>query len=114
MLAGLLTESGHHVLVAYDGEVALREAEAFKPHVGLLDIGMPAMDGYQLAGRLRSDSQLPELFLVAITGWGQEDDRRLALSAGFDAHLTKPADPDQIAALLASRFPALRAGPSGP
>ena len=114
MLRGLLTASGHRVLVAYDGEEALRQAAAFKPQIGLLDIGMPGMDGYQLAARLRNDSQLQELFLVAITGWGQEEDRRRALAAGFDAHLTKPADPDQISALLAARFPTAAGEPSPP
>ena len=63
------------------------------------------MNGYELASRLRADSQLPELFLVAITGWGQDEDRRRALAAGFNAHLTKPADPAEIAALFADRFP---------
>jgi CheY-like chemotaxis protein len=67
---------------------------------------MPGMDGHQLAGRLRD--RWPDLFLVAITGWGQEEDRRQALAAGFDAHLTKPADPTAIAALMAARFPASR------
>ena len=105
MLSRLLTTTGHELVVAYEGEDALRRASEFKPQVALLDIGMPGMDGYELARRLRNDSQLPELFLVAITGWGQEEDRRRALTAGFDAHLTKPADPDQIAALLAARFP---------
>jgi YD repeat-containing protein len=105
MLTGLLTASGHTVQVAYDGEEALRRAAVFKPHAGLLDIGMEGMNGYQLAARLRSHPQLSELFLVAITGLGQEEDRRRALSAGFDAHLTKPADPVEIARLLAARFP---------
>ena len=104
MLGSLLTTHGHEVVVAYDAAAALREAAGFKPDVGLLDIGMAGMDGYELARRLRGDRQLRRLFLVAITGWGQEEDRRRALSAGFDAHLTKPADPDAIAALLASRF----------
>jgi CheY-like chemotaxis protein len=63
------------------------------------------MDGYQLAARLRKNPQLSEMFLVAITGFGQEEDRRRALAAGFDAHLTKPADPAEIAKLLAARFP---------
>jgi signal transduction histidine kinase/ActR/RegA family two-component response regulator len=112
MLRGLLAASGHRVLVAYDGEEALRQAATFKPQIGRLDIGMPGMDGYELAARLRSDSQLAELFLVAITGWGQEEDRRRALAAGFDAHLTKPADPDQISALLAARFPTAPDAPS--
>jgi signal transduction histidine kinase/CheY-like chemotaxis protein len=104
MLNSLLSSSGHEVVVAYSGEEALERAVEFKPQVGLLDIGMAGMDGYQLARRLRGDSQLPELFLVAITGWGQEEDRRRALAAGFDAHLTKPADPLAITTLLASRF----------
>ena len=106
MLGSLLSESGHPVRVAYDGETALRHAAEFKPQIGLLDIGMTGMDGYQLAARLRGELPLPELFLIAITGWGQQDDRRRALAAGFDAHLTKPADLGAIAALIASRFPA--------
>ena len=108
MLGGLMTSAGHAVAVVYDGDSALRRAESFKPQVGLLDIGMPGMDGYQLARRLRE--RWPDLFLVAITGWGQEEDRRQALAAGFDAHLTKPADPTAIAALMAARFPASRGG----
>ncbi len=104
MLASLLGANGHDVRVAHDGEAALSVAAVFKPDVGFLDIGMPVMDGYELAARLRADSRHPDLFLVAITGWGQEEDRRRALSVGFDAHLTKPADPNQIAALLSARF----------
>ena len=100
MLGGLLTAAGHRVLVAYNGDDALRRAAAFKPQIGLLDISMPGMDGYQLASRLRSDTQLPALFLVAITGRGQEEDRQRAMTAGFDTHLLKPADPDRITALL--------------
>jgi len=103
MLAGLLIADGHQVHVAYDGEDALRVASAFRPQIGFLDIGMAGMDGYEVAGRLRSDSPVSDLFLVAITGWGQAADRERALSAGFDAHLTKPASPDEIAELLASR-----------
>jgi YD repeat-containing protein len=114
MLAGVLTADGHRVRVAYDGEEALRVASAFKPQIGFLDIGMAGMDGYEVAARLRDDSQLAELFLVAITGWGQAEDRRRALSAGFDAHLTKPANPDDIGDLLASRFPAVGGGPKDP
>ena len=109
LLGRLLTASGHRVLVAYDGDEALRQAIPFNPQVGLLDIGMSGMDGYQLAARLRREPQMSDLFLVAITGWGQEEDRRRALSAGFDAHLTKPADPEQITSLLAARFASVRA-----
>jgi signal transduction histidine kinase/ActR/RegA family two-component response regulator len=101
MFGGLLSAEGHQVRIAYEGHDALQQAAAFKPQVGFLDIGMPGMDGYELASRLRSDSQLPGLFLVAVTGWGQEEDKRRALSAGFDAHVTKPADPIVIAALIA-------------
>jgi CheY-like chemotaxis protein len=108
MVGRLLVFVGHDVVVAYDGEEALAKAASFKPHVGLLDIGMPGMDGYELAARLRNESRPADLFLVAITGWGQEEDRRRALEAGFDAHLTKPADPDAIAELIAARFPAAR------
>jgi signal transduction histidine kinase/CheY-like chemotaxis protein len=111
MLGGLIAASGHEVKVAYSGEQALRHAAAFKPHVGLLDIGMADMDGYELAGRLRRDPELVDLFLVAITGWGQEEDQRRSLAAGFDAHLTKPADPDAIVGLIAERFPAEMAAP---
>lgn len=104
MLGRLLATRGHEVLVAYDGAEALRESVAFEPQIGFLDIGMPGMDGYQLASRLRRHAKSAELFLVAITGWGQEEDRRRAMAAGFDAHLTKPADPEQITALLAARL----------
>ena len=117
MLGRLLATRGHRVLVAYDGEEALRESPAFKPQIGFLDIGMPGMDGYQLAGALRRDPHTRDAFLVAITGWGQAEDRRRALAAGFDAHLTKPADPEQLTALLAARFavpPDAAARPAAP
>jgi signal transduction histidine kinase/CheY-like chemotaxis protein len=104
MLGRLLATRGHKVLVAYDGAEALRGSATFKPQIGFLDIGMPGMDGYQLASRLRRDPHTREAYLVAITGWGQEEDRRRALTAGFDAHLTKPADPEQLTTLLAARF----------
>ena len=107
MLGNVLTTRGHNVLVAYDGADALRQSAAFKPDVGFLDIGMPGMDGYQLAAGLRGQLQFDDLFLVAVTGWGQEEDRRRALTTGFDAHLTKPADPEQIIGLLAERFAGL-------
>jgi CheY-like chemotaxis protein len=106
MLAGLLKTQGHHVHVAYDAVDALRQTEAASFDAGLIDIGMPDMDGCALAGRLRADPRQPGMFLVAITGWGQEEDRRRALAAGFDAHLTKPAEPEALASLLAERFAA--------
>ncbi len=105
MLGTLLTTSGHHVRVAYDGVTALQEAAAFRPEFGLLDIGMPGMDGYQLAQRLRDAPGGAELVLVAVTGWGQVGDRRRALASGFDAHLTKPVAPEALEALFSARAP---------
>jgi CheY-like chemotaxis protein len=102
----VLAGRGHEIAVAYDGASALRTAAAFHPTVALLDIGMPGMTGYELASLLRGDASLAGVFLVAITGWGQEEDRRQALAAGFDAHLTKPADPDRILHLVDTRFQA--------
>ncbi|HWN86863.1 MAG TPA: ATP-binding protein [Vicinamibacterales bacterium] len=101
MLNGMLLARGHQVAVAHNGEDALRTAATFNPQVGLLDLSMPGLDGYELATRLRAMPEFRDMLLVAITGWGQEEDRRRALAAGFDAHLTKPADPVAIAALLA-------------
>jgi CheY-like chemotaxis protein len=104
MLRTLLTSCNHEVLVAHSGEQALEGAGAFAPVAGLLDIGMPGMSGYELAAALRRDPITAGMFLVAITGWGQHEDRQRALTAGFDAHMTKPADPEAILALLAERF----------
>jgi CheY-like chemotaxis protein len=108
MLSGLLVTKGHDVAVAHSGDEALRVAATFRPQVGLLDLSMPGIDGYQLASRLRGDPQHRDVLLVAITGWGQEEDRRRALASGFDAHLTKPADPGAVTALLATRLPVAR------
>ncbi len=103
MLATFLRSDGHDVRVASDGRAALAEAAAFQPEVALLDIGMPDLNGYEVARRLRREAATARTLLVAITGWGQDGDRRRALAAGFDAHLTKPADPSAIAALLDER-----------
>jgi CheY-like chemotaxis protein len=102
--ADILAESlmllGCEARVAYDGPSALKLAAEFQPEVALLDIGLPVMDGYELAQRLRQQQPNPELRLVAVTGYGQESDRRRSLSAGFDAHLVKPLDFDVLDALL--------------
>jgi CheY-like chemotaxis protein len=66
----------------------------------LLDIGMPGIDGYETCRRIRAEANGDEIFIIALTGWGQEQDKQLALDAGFDAHLTKPADPAMLARLL--------------
>ena len=83
---------GHEVEIAYSGAGALVSAATFKPAIIFCDIGMPGMSGYQVAARIRAIPELREARLIAVTGWGSEDDRRRALEAGFDLHLAKPAD----------------------
>ena len=101
-LGSLLKFMGADVQVAYDGAQALAEFEKRRPQIVLLDIGMPGMDGYEVARRIRSSSNGADVPLVAVTGWGQESDRRLAREAGFDHHLVKPADLGALQALLSS------------
>jgi PAS domain S-box-containing protein len=98
-LAMLLEVSGHRVTVAHDGEQALARFDELQPEFVLLDIGMPRLDGYEVARRLRERAgNKPKL--VALTGWGQETDKARARAAGFDQHFTKPIDPDRILDLL--------------
>jgi CheY-like chemotaxis protein len=99
-LALMLSLSGHETHAAYDGAAALALAERFVPDVVLLDIGMPELNGYEVAERLRRLPWGRRVVLVALTGWGQDEDRRRALDAGFDHHLTKPVDPQRLATLL--------------
>ena len=98
-LQRVLALYGHEVRVVYDGSAALRVGEEFRPRVAVLDIGMPGTDGYEVARSFRR-SLGEEVKLVALTGWGQEADRRRALAAGFDHHLTKPIDPGALNDLL--------------
>ncbi len=98
-LSMLLHTGGHEVRVAYDGLEAVGAAVAFRPDVVLLDIGLPKLSGYEAARRIR-DARGSEVLLVAVTGWGQAEDRRRAQEAGFDHHLTKPVDPEAIARLI--------------
>ena len=101
---GLLLEaSGHKVIVEHDPLGALERARTEAPQVCLLDIGLPGIDGYELARRLRAQPATAHAFLVAITGYGQDSDRRLATEAGFDRHLVKPIDLDALQDALASR-----------
>ncbi|MCR5882363.1 ATP-binding protein [Rhizobacter sp. J219] len=101
-LAELLRGAGHTVEVVHDGAAALTAARREAPDVALLDIGMPHLNGYDLARKLRAEPALQDTLLVAITGWGQASDREEALRAGFDHHLTKPVDPALLSGLLAS------------
>lgn len=100
--AMLLELSGHRVQTAYSGRRALEVAEAFQPQVLLLDIGLPDMDGYQLARSIRSAPWGHSACLVAVTGWGQDQDRRRASEVGFDHHLTKPVEAEALDSLLRS------------
>jgi len=103
-LAMLLQALGNDVRVAYDGEEALDKALQFSPEIVLLDIGLPKMHGYDVARRIR-DAQGRDVMLVAVTGWGQEDDRRRSREAGFDYHFTKPVDPEDLARLIGAAPP---------
>ena len=100
-MAILVEQAGAEVRVAYSGNEALMAASEFEPGVLLLDIGMPGMDGYEVCRRLRARHG-DQLGIVAISGWGHESDKQLAHRAGFDAHLTKPADPRQVASAIAA------------
>ena len=105
MLAEALTGKGHDTRVAHDGPAALRVAAEFTPDVALLDIGLPVMDGYELAAHLRELPGLAGVRLVALTGYGQESDRQRTRDAGFHDHLVKPVDIDAIEATLALQQP---------
>jgi PAS domain S-box-containing protein len=101
MLGMLLTLAGHEVRLAHDGMAAVETSASFQPHVVLLDIGLPILNGYDAARRIRIQAGMQPL-LVALTGWGQESDRRKAAEAGFDAHLLKPVDHDELTTLIGS------------
>ena len=102
-LAMILELQGHDVQVAHLGRTALALAQQFHPDTAVLDIGMPDFSGYEVAAMLRREAWAVNLQLIALTGWGQDHDRRRALDAGFDHHLIKPIDPDQLVGVIASR-----------
>jgi len=101
-LAMLLQLRGHRADFAHDGPEALKQAEALEPEVVLLDLGLPGMDGYEVCHRLRELPGGRSMFIVALTGWGQEEDRRRTREAGFDLHLVKPVDPEELLRVLSS------------
>jgi CheY-like chemotaxis protein len=100
MLAEFLVSMGHQVEVAHDGPEALIRQAAFHPEVAVLDLGLPVMDGYELATRMRQRAGAP-LWLIALTGYGQDDDLQRTRSAGFDAHLIKPVELDELIEVIA-------------
>jgi PAS domain S-box-containing protein len=99
--AVILRLAGHETRLAHSGPEALRLAEEIRPQVVLLDIGLPGMNGYEVARRLRQDADLGEAVLIAVTGYGQDEDRRRSEEAGFDYHVTKPVDPEDLQRLMA-------------
>jgi CheY-like chemotaxis protein len=98
----LLEVQGHEARAAYTGPAALDALAQFDAEVVLLDLGMPHMDGFEVARRIRALPRGRDMLLVALTGWGQADDRKRTADAGFDEHLTKPVDSERLAAILAS------------
>jgi CheY-like chemotaxis protein len=99
-LGHLLAFLGHETEMAYDGQAALVRAEAFAADVVLLDLGMPGLDGFEICRRLRASDSPRRPRIVAMTGWGREEDRARTAAAGFDAHLVKPVDLAPLARLL--------------
>ena len=100
-LTVLLGLTGNETRTAYDGLEALEEAASFRPDVILLDIGLPELNGYDVARKIREQSWGEKMTLVALTGWGQDEDRRRSKEAGFNHHLTKPVDLAALKKLLA-------------
>jgi CheY-like chemotaxis protein len=101
-LGQLLEMFGNEVRTANDGEAGLATAAQFRPDVVLMDIGMPKLNGYEAARRIRQHPWGQAMVLVALTGWGQEDDRKKSAAAGFDHHLVKPVEVDALMKLLSS------------
>jgi DNA-binding response OmpR family regulator len=111
-LAFLLRAAGHEVVTAYDGRTAIRLAEAHRPEVVLLDIGMPEVSGYDVARAIRREAWGRSMRLVALTGWGQAEHRRRSIEAGFDDHLVKPVELEVLEGVLQVSTPAPISGKS--
>lgn len=101
-LAMMLSIMGHETRTANDGESAVTTAESFLPDVVLLDIGLPKLNGYEVAQRIREQAWGKAMFLIAVTGWGQEEDRRRSTEVGLDVHMVKPVEPAALERLLAT------------
>ena len=100
LIATLLSIDGHDVEVAHDGIAAVEAVGNFAPEVVLLDIGLPVMNGYDVARAIRQEPWGKSMILIAVTGWGQDEDKRKSEEAGFDKHLVKPVDPRSLLKLL--------------
>ena len=109
-LAALLQLCGHETHVAYDGAEALQVAQAMRPDLLLLDLGLPKIDGYEVARAIRAQAWGEAMVLVAVTGWGQDEDRRKSSEAGFNAHLVKPVAPLALMALIEDTLGAVQTG----
>ena len=105
-LAMMLSIMGHETRTAHDGESAVLMAETFLPEVVLLDIGLPKMNGYEVAQRIREKSWGASMYLIAVTGWGQDEDRQRSSEVGLNLHMVKPVEPSALEKLLASLAPA--------
>lgn len=99
-MAMMLSMMGHDTRTAHDGEAALTTAEEFRPQVVLLDIGLPKLNGYEVAQRIRGQEWGTAMFLVAITGWGQDEDRRRSEDVGMNLHMVKPVEPGALDRVL--------------
>ena len=100
-LAMMLSIMGHETRTAHDGESAVSSAESFLPEVVLLDIGLPKLNGYEVAQRIRENKWGQSMFLIAVTGWGQEEDRQRSSEVGLNVHMVKPVEPAALERLLA-------------
>src|SRR5688572_19592318 len=100
-LAMMLSIMGHDTRTAHDGESAVETAESFLPEVMLLDIGLPKLNGYEVAQRIRAHAWGRSMFLIAVTGWGQEEDRQRSSEVGLNVHMVKPVEPAVLEKLLA-------------
>jgi len=101
-LAMMLSIMGHETRTAHDGESAVETAETFLPEVVLLDIGLPKLNGYEVAQRIREKSWGASMYLIAVTGWGQDEDRQRSSEVGLNLHMVKPVEPSALEKLLAS------------
>ena len=101
-LAMMLSIMGHETRTAHDGESAVVSAETFRPEVVLLDIGLPKLNGYEVAQRIREQSWGASMYLIAVTGWGQDEDRQRSSEVGLNLHMVKPVEPSALEKLLAS------------